>query len=83
MGYNEALTELLVAANTIASTLFVNQRTRVISIEMGQRLINALYEFEHLDEVREIAKGARDQQMRELMARVDAIARERAHVPTT
>ncbi len=80
--YNNALIELLVAAEGIATTLFVSQKRRVISIQDGQRLIDALYKFERLPATRDVALMAHEQIMRETAAELETMIKERrSHVP--
>lgn len=75
--YGEALKELLVAAERVTTTLFVGQGKAVVSVAEGQRLIDALYEFEHLDGMQALQKEVWNQLHREQMAELDALAKER------
>ena len=68
--YDEALLELLVAAEAVTSILFVGKD---VGVGETQRLINALYSFQRLPELAKLSKRRREQTMAELYEWIDSL----------
>lgn len=75
-GYDEALFELLVAAEHVATALFVGQQKGgPVSVKEAQRLIDALHDFRGLDEA--LQKAVHEKIMAEFEEFAKSVEREK------